>query len=113
MNIFYSAVQDGAQAAAPVVGMMGGGYPNPAMLPLGNPFLGPLALIVMVIGALILFAFWVWMIIHAIKNEPKDQALWILILMLTNFWGAVIYYFAVKYKMDKHLHAPHHSSKIL
>jgi hypothetical protein len=112
MNTFYTMVSDGAQAAAPVVGMMGGAYPNPTMMQFANPLVGPVAITVLVIGALVLFAFWIWMLVHAIQNEPKDQALWILILMLTNFWGGVIYYFAVKRKMDARINPPY-SSKIL
>jgi len=110
MNTFYTVVSDGAQAAAPAMGLVGGAYPNPTMMPISDPILGPAALAVLVIGALILFGFWIWMIVHAIKNEPKDQALWILILMLTNFWGGIIYYFAVKRKMDARIHPPHSTS---
>lgn len=109
MNTFFTTFTDSAQMAAPAMGMMGGAYPNPAMMPFGDPVMGPAVLAVLVIGALVLFGFWIWMLVHAIKNEPKDQAIWILILMLTNFWGGIIYFFAVKRKMDAKVHAPHHT----
>ena len=74
----------------------------------GNPMFAPVILTIFILGALVLFGFWIWMIVHAICNDIKDQAVWILILMLTNFWGGVIYYFAVKRKWDAKVHAPHH-----
>jgi sterol desaturase/sphingolipid hydroxylase (fatty acid hydroxylase superfamily) len=42
-------------------------------------------------------AFWVWMIIDCANNEPSegnDKIVWILVIILAGFLGAVIYYFA-------------------
>lgn len=44
-------------------------------------------------------AFWIWMLIDAIQREYKnenDRILWIVVIALTGFIGAVIYYFVVK-----------------
>jgi drug/metabolite transporter (DMT)-like permease len=40
--------------------------------------------------------FWLWMLIHAIKSPIEHKPVWFLVLLLTGFIGAVIYYFAVK-----------------
>jgi hypothetical protein len=105
-NVMYY-VSNGAQAAAPAAGMMAQPFEQGFIPGANMALMGPAAIAVLIIGALVLFGFWIWMIVHAVQNEPKDQALWILILMLTNFWGGIIYYFAVKRKMDNHLHPPH------
>ncbi len=43
-----------------------------------------------------LFAFWVWMVIDCATNEPpgNDKIVWILIVVLLNWVGALIYFFA-------------------
>ena len=49
----------------------------------------------MVMG-LLLLAFWIWMIIDCANNEPNkgnDKLIWILIIVLTGWLGAAIYYF--------------------
>jgi len=41
--------------------------------------------------------FWIWMLIDCAKNEPRegnDRVMWVLIIALTHFVGALIYYFA-------------------
>jgi prolipoprotein diacylglyceryltransferase len=46
---------------------------------------------------------WIFMLVDAIKRKYKtenDRLVWILILVLTNVMGAIIYYFVVK-KKDK------------
>lgn len=43
------------------------------------------------------FAFWVWMIIECATKEPSegnDKLIWILVILLLNWLGALIYYFA-------------------
>lgn len=42
------------------------------------------------------FIFWLIMLIHAISKPIHDKALWIIILLLFNVVGAIVYYFAVK-----------------
>jgi hypothetical protein len=50
--------------------------------------------IIVVIGT----AFWIWMFIDCIKRDFKDKTLWIILLLLTNSLGAIIYFFVVKNK---------------
>lgn len=41
--------------------------------------------------------FWIWMIIDCAtkeSSEGNDKIIWILIILLTNFIGALIYFFA-------------------
>lgn len=45
--------------------------------------------------------FWVWMLIDAIKYQKKEQDIWILIVVLGNVFGAVIYYFVARKKRHK------------
>jgi hypothetical protein len=42
------------------------------------------------------FIFWLFMLIHAISKPIHDKALWIIIILLFNIIGAIVYYFAVK-----------------
>lgn len=44
----------------------------------------------------LLTVFWVWMLVHAIRNPIEHKPVWILVLLLTGLIGAIIYYFAVK-----------------
>ncbi len=40
--------------------------------------------------------FWIWMIVDCATNEPsesQDKIMWILIIVLTHFIGACIYFF--------------------
>ena len=42
------------------------------------------------------FAFWIWMIVDCATKEPSegnDKLIWILIIVLGHFIGALIYYF--------------------
>lgn len=43
------------------------------------------------------FAFWVWMLIDCAtreRSEGNDKIIWVLIILLTNLLGALIYFFA-------------------
>lgn len=47
--------------------------------------------------ALSCFAFWIWMIVDCVNNEPRegnDRVIWLLIIILLHFVGAVVYFFA-------------------
>ncbi len=60
-------------------------------------------LIVIVIMAL-LFILWIFMIVDVSKRQFKlehDKIGWILIIVLTGYIGAIVYYFAIK-RTDKH-----------
>jgi hypothetical protein len=46
--------------------------------------------------ALAAMAFWIWMIIDCAINEPSqenDKVVWMLVIILTNWIGALIYFF--------------------
>jgi sterol desaturase/sphingolipid hydroxylase (fatty acid hydroxylase superfamily) len=41
-------------------------------------------------------AFWIWMLIDCVTKEPSegnDKLIWILVVVLTHLFGALIYYF--------------------
>ncbi len=47
----------------------------------------------------LLFAFWVWMIIDCAQRDFKDDTekiVWILVIVLASFIGALIYYLVIK-----------------
>ena len=44
----------------------------------------------------LVFAFWIWMLIEVATREPaqgNDKIVWILVVVLTNWIGALIYFF--------------------
>ncbi len=90
----------GAPAATSTANCTVNGQPVPCDKIFGTAgtFLGiGFALLVLfaVIGVLA-FIFWLIMLIHAISKPIHDKALWIIILLLFNLIGAIVYYFAVK-----------------
>lgn len=46
--------------------------------------------------SVLLFIFWIMMLVHAIKNPIENKPLWIIIILLGNGIGAIVYYFVVK-----------------
>jgi len=45
---------------------------------------------------LALFAFWIWMLVHAAQNKglsDGEKVAWVLIIALVHFLGALIYFF--------------------
>ena len=69
--------------------MMADATPLAALLPL-------VILIPFVLLALALMAFWIWMIVDCATKEPSegnDKMVWILVIVLTNWIGALIYFF--------------------
>ncbi len=52
--------------------------------------------LVFALFALALLAFWIWMVVHAIRHDIDYKPVWILVLWFTNIFGAIVYYFAVK-----------------
>jgi multisubunit Na+/H+ antiporter MnhC subunit len=94
-----SSFAEGANSAAAAMGALGI-YPSVNSIA-AQPTMAAPVVAALLLCAIVLVAFWIWMIVHAIRNDIKEQATWILILMLTNFWGAIVYYFAVKRKLDK------------
>ncbi|MFO1519002.1 MAG: PLDc N-terminal domain-containing protein [bacterium] len=51
--------------------------------------------------AVAVLAFWIWMLVDCIQrefgpNEQNAKVIWILVLVLAGWLGAIIYYFVVK-----------------
>jgi drug/metabolite transporter (DMT)-like permease len=51
--------------------------------------------------AIFFFIFWIRMLVHAIKTESENKAVWIILIVLLQVLGAIIYYFAVKRKSNQ------------
>ena len=48
------------------------------------------------IVSLALTAFWIWMLVDALTNKSlkdNDKLIWVLVVVLTHFIGALIYFF--------------------
>lgn len=55
-----------------------------------------LIMIPFMLVALALMLFWIWMIVDCATKEPStgnDKVVWILVIVLTNWIGALIYFF--------------------
>jgi len=42
------------------------------------------------------FAFWIWMLVHAITNpglRDIEKLIWVVVILFTHFIGALIYFF--------------------
>lgn len=50
--------------------------------------------------------FWIMMIVHAVKHDIENKAMWIIIMVFTGFVGAIVYYFVIKKEFDKKLLTP-------
>lgn len=63
--------------------------PLAALLPL-------LILLPLLLVGVAFFAFWIWMLVDCATKEPSqgnDKIIWILVIILTNWIGALIYFF--------------------
>jgi len=61
----------------------------------------PLLLIFAIPIGLALFAFWIWMLIHAIQNKglsDGERIAWVIVLVFVHFLGAILYFFIGKPK---------------
>ncbi len=62
-------------------------------------FLGIAELVLMLLFlpvSLALFAFWLWMLIHAIQNRglnDSERIVWVIVIVFVNLIGALIYFF--------------------
>jgi len=57
---------------------------------------GLLFALISVALSLLLFVLWIWMLIDCIKYEPStgnDKIIWVLVIVLLNGIGALLYYF--------------------
>ena len=66
------------------------------------PIIGAFQCAVLLIG-LGLFALWIWMIIDCATKEEEgtNKVVWILVVVLANWIGALIYLFARKIPRDR------------
>ena len=57
----------------------------------------PLSLIILAfMSGLGILAFWIWMLVDCIRyesSEGNDKIVWLLVIVMTKFIGALIYYF--------------------
>lgn len=59
--------------------------------------------IILILGILVgiplavaIFAFWIWMMVHAIQNKglsEGERVAWVLVILLLHFLGALLYFF--------------------
>lgn len=55
------------------------------------------------------FAFWIWMLVHAIQNKgltDGEKVGWVLAIALVHFIGALLYFFIGRPKVSQPLPAP-------
>ena len=67
-----------------------------------------LILICAAIG-LALFAFWIWMLVHALTNNGltgTEKVAWVLVIVFVQLLGAIIYFFVGKPKAASPLPIP-------
>lgn len=63
---------------------------------IGVSIFGILAFLVAVAIGVAVFAFWIWMLIHAITNKGLDNTeriIWVLVVLFLHALGALIYFF--------------------
>ena len=49
-----------------------------------------------IIIGFVFFAFWIWMLIDCISNEPSignDKVIWVLVILILHGIGALLYFF--------------------
>ena len=60
---------------------------------------------IMMIVGIFLLIFWILMLVDAFKRtnwkQESDKTLWIVLIIVLGYIGAIIYYFAVKRALDK------------
>jgi hypothetical protein len=64
-------------------------------------FFGLLLWLVAAVFAVAIFAFWIWMLIHAITNKGLsdiEKLVWVLVIIFLHFLGGLIYFFVGKPK---------------
>ena len=69
----------------------------------------PVLLLFAVPLSLAALAFWIWMLVHAIQNKglsDSEKIVWVLVIALVHFIGAVIYFFVGRPKANTPLARP-------
>jgi hypothetical protein len=60
---------------------------------------GLIFFIFMISIGILAFVFWIWMLVDCVKNggiETNEKIVWVLVIALTHFIGALIYFFAAR-----------------
>lgn len=63
----------------------------------GASIIGILFMLIMITIGFLGLIFWIWMLVHAIKNKgltDNERLVWVLVIIFVSFLGAVIYFFA-------------------
>jgi hypothetical protein len=63
--------------------------------------IGILLLLMIVVVAAAIFAFWLWMLIDALRNKAlsdTEKLVWVLVIVFLHFLGALIYFFVARSK---------------
>lgn len=71
-----------------------------------------LMVILLIPISLAAFAFWIWMLVHAIQNKgltDGEKIGWVLAIALVHFVGALLYFFIARPKAKQSI-APHASA---
>ncbi len=56
----------------------------------------PLLLLIFIPLGIAMFAFWLWMLIHAIQNKglsEGEKVAWVIVIALVHFLGSLLYFF--------------------
>jgi hypothetical protein len=58
--------------------------------------------------AMAALAFWIWMLVDCATNEPatNDKIVWLLVIILLHFLGALIYFFARRLNRPQRVGTP-------
>ena len=79
----------------------------------GGELLLILLVVFMIPVSIACFAFWIWMLIHAIQNKglsDGEKIAWVLVIALVHFFGALIYLFAGRPKAKTPLPTAAHAT---
>lgn len=61
--------------------------------------LGIFGFLFAILFGLVAFVFWIWMLVDCLKRKRfEDKLVWVIVLVLLNFIGAILYYLLVKSK---------------
>ena len=69
---------------------------NATFAMIGSGIFGVLVFLIMAAFGLACFAFWIWMLIHAITNKgltDTEKIIWVLVVLFLHVLGALIYFF--------------------
>ena len=79
-------------------------YLNDKKIPCGDLWAKTWWIWIVVFGTFgLFFAFWVWMLVHMIKNSIPNKVMWIILMIIPTINGIIpfIYYLIVKRKFDR------------